>query len=300
MAEYTPNLNLRLSTDDEIIDHTVHFRPNFQTIDTKIGNLDKLPTNDKSSLVNSMIESNTKINNMTADIEKKANQTDVDNINLTLEDILNESNTGTEFPTNPKVGQRFYKTDETLWYTYDSSGSWIAGANKKQVDDLTTNVYTKSDMDSKLEGINRNPFFLINNTAQYGYATANSSYTLPFTAGCVSYSSGFTANTNNTITCNVDGYYFVNLQVHISGLNADCNSNIYIRVIRPDGTSYDNIHQMRGASGQGGNSGGVWYNHSLILKMPAKTKLTFLIQIGEAPRQIIQTIVNCFKVSQLV
>jgi len=126
-----------------------------------------------------------------------------------ITDLQRKSGYGTAFPVNPspKVADRFFRTDLGAEFIYSGS-AWVQLANNS---DVTNNNNT---LTAKVKTLDEAPYFHLNNNSPQNMS---GSFTwITFQPGHVTYSSGFTPATNS-ITVNVDGIYYVEAWINLSG-----------------------------------------------------------------------------------
>jgi hypothetical protein len=142
------------------------------------------------------------------------------------------------------------------------------------------------------------PYFHLNNNTSQSYPTTGAFQYIHFSSGHINYYRDFTPGTD-AIYVNQTGIYYLESWVHISGLNPGYNAWLTNRQITAGNQLIaDHSVQQMGWQGAGGNNGGVWIHNAKLLRMNKGDGLNFLLQIEESPRNIIQLIVNCFKVSE--
>jgi hypothetical protein len=140
------------------------------------------------------------------------------------------------------------------------------------------------------------PYFTLSKGA-VNVASANTLTQIPFDASNIINMSGFTVGASE-ITFNENGMYFIEMVCDMSGVSSDQTGEVLIR--RYLKTDYGDFSSMyRGGTGQGGNSGGVPIGRSAILPCIAGGKLQFFTRFSEAPRTVINTRVNVWKVANL-
>lgn len=162
-----------------------------------------------------------------------------------------------------------------------------------------TETYSKTEMDTKLGKLDDNPYFQIDQTVPIGYDTAFTNKKITFESGNSPASSGVSIAAGQ-ITINTDGVYFVHAMSELSGLNKDIRGDFLIRVTPPagQGSAYETIKTTMGMQTTLNNTGAVWLDHFGIFKLTIGSKIEFFVQLGEAPRTILQFKASGYKISK--
>lgn len=102
---------------------------------------------------------------------------------------------------------------------------------------------------------------------------------------------------DNSIKTAENGLYYIDFQVDMSGVNSDQTAEILIRRYVDD-TVYGDFGTMyRGATGQGGNNGGVPIRYSVILPITSISKVQFFARSSEAPRIVKTASIKMWKIN---
>lgn len=148
---------------------------------------------------------------------------------------------------------------------------------------------------TKLENINDLAYFY----ADTNWVTANSAELtqLSITSKDIIRNKNFTLGTNEMLF-QKDGIYYIDILCEASGLNSDVVAEIIIRRYENATVYGDTGFPLRGAMGQGGNSGGVIINGSMLIDGRVGGKLQFFFRPFEGPRMA-RAKIKCFKVASL-
>lgn len=104
---------------------------------------------------------------------------------------------------------------------------------------------------------------------------------------------------NNEINFEANGIYYINVLCETSGINPDFVSELIIRRYENATVYGDTGFQLRGALGQGGNSGGVVINGTMLIDGAIGGKLQFFFRpLSEGPRTA-RAKITIFKIAPL-
>lgn len=142
-----------------------------------------------------------------------------------------------------------------------------------------------------------NPYFTLSK-GTVSVASSNVLTQIPFDASNIVNSSGFTVGTNEMIF-NENGMYFIDIQLDMSGVGSDQTAEVLIRRYTNPSSYGDFGTAYRGATGQGGNNGGIPIRFGTVIPCIAGGKLHFFARCSESPRDIRTTKVNVWKVANL-
>jgi hypothetical protein len=172
--------------------------------------------------------------------------------------------------------------------------STIAAGNITDERTFTGNVV------SQINNLDTRSYAMVNSGTATNYATANAWQQIPFASSECVLSSDVLYAPSNCLTANTDGTYFIRAEIELSGLNTGVFGNLLIRVTPPAGRGavYDFTINRQGATGYGGNNGGVWIATAKVDKLYAGSLIYFMANVGEAPRTIMHLRAQVFKISK--
>lgn len=177
-----------------------------------------------------------------------------------------------------------------------NSSRWEIALARVTVDANAVTITASKVGDERTHVGTSNPYITLTRNI-VTVSSANTLTQIPFNTTHVVNSSGFTVGTNE-IFFKENGMYFVEINCNMSGINSDQTGEVLIRRYLSN-VNGDFSAMYRGASGQGGNEGGVPIRHSLILPCLAGGKIQFFARFSEAPRVVNSTSINLWKVANL-
>lgn len=181
--------------------------------------------------------------------------------------------------------------------TTNNASRWEIGIAEITVSAAAVTIAANKVNDTRSHTGVANPYFTLSQSA-VNVPSANTLTQIPFDVPNIINSMSFTTGSSE-ITFNENGMYFIQMQCNMSGVNPDQTGEVLIRRYFNNTNYGDFGTTYRGADGQGGNSGGVLINHAAILPCLAGGKLQFFTRFSEAPRTVISTLVNVWKVANL-
>lgn len=137
--------------------------------------------------------------------------------------------------------------------------------------------------------------FLSAEITEVTVSSANVLTQIPITTSNI-IDSEFITVTSNSIKPLENGLYYIDVQYNYSGVNSDQTAEILVRRYI-DSTVYGDFGTVyRGASGQGGNNGGVPIRYSSMIPVTSASKIQLFTRTSEAPRIVKNVSIRMWKI----
>lgn len=177
-----------------------------------------------------------------------------------------------------------------------NSNRWEIPLAQITVDANAVTIASSKVSDDRSHTGTENPYFVLKRNT-IAVSSANTLTQIPFDASNVTNYSNFTIGANEMIF-KENGMYLVQIKCDASGVSTDQTGEVIIR--RYVSSIYGDFSSIyRGATGQGGNNGGIPISHTIILPCLAGGKLQFFTRFSEAPRTVLSAYINVWKIANL-